>query len=73
MKLRVLGSVSPYAKGKNNCPGYLIDEKETKILLDCGSGITRELNLPKDLENLTIIISHLHTKPTIDRSLLYKR
>ena len=60
MKLRVLGSVSPYAKGKNNCPGYLIDKKETKILLDCGSGITRELNLPKDLENLTIIISHLH-------------
>ena len=60
MKLKVLGSVSPYLKGKNNCPGYLIEENKTKILLDCGSGITREMNLPHDLENLTIIISHLH-------------
>lgn len=60
MKLRILGSVSPYVKGKNNCPGYLIEENNTKILLDCGSGITREMKLPKDLENLTIIISHLH-------------
>ena len=31
-----------------------------KILLDCGNGITRNLNFPEDLNNLTIIISHLH-------------
>ena len=60
MKLKVLGSVSPYVKGKNNCPGYLIEKNNHKILLDCGSGITREMNLPNDLDNLIIIISHLH-------------
>lgn len=60
MKLKVLGSVSPYIKGKDNCPGYLIESDNVKVLLDCGSGITREMNLPSDLENLTIIISHLH-------------
>ena len=60
MKLKVLGNVSPYVKGKNNCPGYLIEKNDNKVLLDCGSGITREMNLPNDLENLTIIISHLH-------------
>lgn len=60
MKLKVLGSVSPYVKGKNNCPGYLIEAGNKKVLLDCGNGITRELNLPDDLNNLTIIISHLH-------------
>ncbi len=60
MKLKVLGSVSPYQKGKNNCPGYLVEKNNKKVLLDCGSGITRNLSLPKDLENLTIIISHLH-------------
>lgn len=60
MKLKVLGSVSPYVKGKNNCPGYMIEKEETKIILDCGSGITREINLPDDLKKLTIIISHLH-------------
>jgi len=60
MKLKVLGSISPYVKGNNNCPGYLIEKDNTKVLLDCGSGITREIYLPNDLENLTIIISHLH-------------
>lgn len=35
-------------------------EKDTKILLDCGNGITRQLNMEEGLENLTIIISHLH-------------
>ena len=34
--------------------------KNKKVLLDCGSGITRELNLPEDLNNLIIVISHLH-------------
>lgn len=60
MKLKVLGSVSPYVKGKNNCPGYLIEAGNKKVLLDCGNGITRQLKLPDDLNNLTIIISHLH-------------
>ena len=43
MKLKILGSVSPYVKGKNNCPGYLVIKGNTKVLLDCGSGITREM------------------------------
>ena len=60
MKLKVLGSISPYQKGKNNCPGYLIEKNNKRYLLDCGSGITSKLNIPSDLDNLTIIISHLH-------------
>ena len=60
MQLKVLGSVSPYCKNNLNCPGYLIEENNHKILLDCGNGITSEMSFPQDLENLTIIISHLH-------------
>ncbi len=60
MKLKVLGSVSPYCTKKGNCPGYLIEENNNKILLDCGNGITREMSFPKKLENLIIVISHLH-------------
>ena len=59
MILKVLGSVSPYSHKEKNCPGYLITT-DSKLLLDCGNGITRYMNFPKDLENLTIIISHLH-------------
>jgi len=57
-----LGTVSPYCKDEKNCPGFLIKhaENEQKILLDCGNGITRQLNLPNDLNDLSIIISHLH-------------
>ena len=55
-----LGTVSPYSKDNKNCPGFLIEYNGYKILLDCGEGITRLLNLPNDLNNLIIIISHLH-------------
>ncbi len=60
MNVKVLGSVSPYCKEDRNCPGYLVTSNESKILLDCGSGITRLLKFPEDLNNLNIIISHLH-------------
>ena len=55
-----LGTVSPYSKGNKNCPGFLVEYEDQKILLDCGNGITRLLNLPEDLKNMSIIISHLH-------------
>lgn len=60
MEVKILGTVSPYCSKNNNCPGFLITSGDTKILLDCGNGITNEMILTKDLENLTIIISHLH-------------
>ena len=60
MYVKVLGSVSPYCKNNCNCPGYLLEKDNNRILLDCGSGITREMSFPKELENLIIVISHLH-------------
>lgn len=55
-----LGTVSPYPKGTCNCPGFLVQSGDKKVLLDCGSGISRLLHFPEDLNNLIIIISHLH-------------
>lgn len=60
MIIKVCGTVSPYCHQTKNCPGFLIEDRKTKVLLDCGNGITRELDMEKDLQNLTIIISHLH-------------
>lgn len=59
-EIKVLGSVSPYSKDNKNCPGFLVTYGNNKILLDCGNGITRLLNLPNDLNDLSIFISHLH-------------
>ena len=55
-----LGTVSTYCYKEKNCPGFLVNYGSSKILLDCGNGISKELNLPSDLNNMTIIISHLH-------------
>ena len=60
MEIKILGTVSPYCKDEKNCPGYLVTSGNKKVLLDCGNGISRNLNLPQDFEDLTIIISHLH-------------
>jgi len=60
MLIKTCGTVSPYCHKNKNCPGYLIQEESSKVLLDCGNGVMRELNLTEDLENLTVIISHLH-------------
>ena len=55
-----LGTVSPYLKGNRNCPSFLFEYKERKILLDCGNGITKLLKFPNDLEDLNIIITHYY-------------
>lgn len=56
-----LGTVSTYCNDGKNCPGFLVEFGDKKILLDCGNGISRYLNLPNDFNNLNIVISHLHS------------
>ena len=58
--VKTLGTVSPFCYKNKNCPGFLVKYGDQNILLDCGNGITRLLDLRKDLDNLTIFISHLH-------------
>lgn len=60
MKLKVLGTQSPYNTMGHNCPGFLIYNESTKLMLDCGSGSHSLLNFPNDLDNLSVILSHLH-------------
>lgn len=66
MELKVLGSVSPYPKGDKNGVSNLIVDGDYKILLDCGPGSTRLLNMETDLNNLIVIISHLHKEQYSD-------
>ena len=71
MNIKVLGSVSPYCKNELNCSGYLVTLHDNKILLDCGNGITRNMNFPHDLNKLCVIISHLHKDHYADIFALY--
>lgn len=43
-----------------NCPGFMIKYNDKKILLDCGSGISRLMKFPDDLNNLNVIVTHYH-------------
>ena len=60
MRLKVLGTQSPVCKEGHNCPGFFIQDGNNRILLDCGSGTHSLLSYPNDLQNLSVIISHLH-------------
>lgn len=67
MKLKVLGTVSPFnATHKTNGPGFLIVDGKNKIMLDCGSGVHRMLDIPSDMENLCVFLSHLHRDHYVD-------
>lgn len=55
-----LGTISPHCNLRRNCPGFLVEFENEKILLDCGNGITNLLKFPEVLEHLHILITHYH-------------
>ena len=57
ISLKILGIQSPFCDEKSACPSYYIKYKNTKILLDCGSGSHRFFNFD-DIDDLNIFISH---------------
>lgn len=60
MKLKILGTQSPYNTPGHNCPGFLIKDNNTNLMLDSGSGSHSLLDYPNDLKNLSVILTHLH-------------
>ncbi|MBR4110102.1 MAG: MBL fold metallo-hydrolase [Clostridia bacterium] len=60
MRIKVLGTQSPYVTENHNCPGFLIESGQHRIMLDCGSGTHRMLDFPNDLNNLHVFLTHLH-------------
>ncbi|SKC79755.1 MBL fold metallo-hydrolase [Maledivibacter halophilus] len=63
MKITILGNSGPYPRAGSACSGYLLEDEEIKILIDCGNGIlSRLLGQINSLEELdTIILTHLHS------------
>ena len=63
MKLTLLGVYGPFPAPGKGCSSYLVEDGETKLLLDCGSGALSRLRAlhpgPIDLD--AIVLSHTHT------------
>ncbi|MDC7126572.1 MAG: MBL fold metallo-hydrolase [Spirochaetales bacterium] len=61
MKLTVIGYYGAYPEKNSATSGYLIEEGDTKILLDCGSGVLSRLQNYIDLKDLDgVVFSHYH-------------
>ena len=61
MKLTVLGNCGPYPVVGGACSGYLLESANTRVLIDCGTGVLArllEILRPDALD--AVILSHLH-------------
>ena len=68
MKLTLLGTGCPSVDFKRCGSSNLISTKSTKILVDCGSGVTQRLNQSKNssVDIDALLLTHLHTDHVID-------
>ena len=68
MELTLLGTGCPKVDYKRFGPSNLITSKKTKILVDCGSGVTQRLDQAKistaDIDAL--FLTHLHSDHVVD-------
>ena len=63
MKLTILGNNGPYPAPGGACSGYLLtsDSEDTRILIDCGTGVLSRLMEDNLLDRLdAVVLSHLH-------------
>lgn len=61
MYLTVLGRYGPYPRASGACSGYLIEDGETRVLVDCGAGVFARLCEYMRADELdAIVLSHMH-------------
>ncbi|SFP74646.1 MBL fold metallo-hydrolase [Salibacterium halotolerans] len=61
MKVTVIGFWHAFPEAGEAASGYLIEEGDYKILIDCGSGVISQLQQYSDLGDIdAVIISHYH-------------
>lgn len=61
MKITVLGRYGSFAAINGACSGYLVEDGDDHILIDCGNGVLSRLQRYCCIEKLdAIVISHLH-------------
>jgi len=71
MKLTILGNNGPYPSAGGACSGYLLTDRDKKILLDCGNGTLANLLRFTGFESLdAVILTHLHSDHMSDMMVL---
>ena len=67
MRLTVLGKSPSWQDAGGACSGYLLQEGETTVLLDCGNGVFGKLRQRVDYVDVdAVVLSHLHADHFLD-------
>ncbi len=67
MRLTVLGKSPSWQDAGGACSGYLLEDDETTVLIDCGNGVFGKLREQIDYVDVdAVVISHLHADHFLD-------
>jgi ribonuclease BN (tRNA processing enzyme) len=67
MRLTVLGKSPSWQDADGACSGYLIEDGDTSVVLDCGNGVFSKLRRFRDYTTVDgVVISHLHADHFLD-------
>jgi ribonuclease BN (tRNA processing enzyme) len=67
MRLTVLGKSPAWQDAGGACSGYLVEDGDTTLLLDCGSGVFSKLRQRRDYTDVdAVVLSHLHADHFLD-------
>ena len=67
MRITVLGKSPSWEDAGGACSGYLVEEGDTVLLLDCGNGVFSKLRLHRDYVEIdAVVLSHMHADHFLD-------
>ena len=67
MRMTVLGKSPSWQDADGACSGYLLEEGDTCVLVDCGNGVFSKLRCVCDYVDVdAVLISHLHADHFLD-------
>lgn len=67
MQITVLGKSPSWPDAGGACSGYLVEDGQTCVLLDCGSGVLGQLRRVRDYVDVdAVVVSHMHADHFLD-------
>jgi ribonuclease BN (tRNA processing enzyme) len=67
VRITVLGKSPSWPDAGGACSGYLVEDDDTCLLLDCGSGVLAQLRLVRDYAAVdAVVVSHMHADHFFD-------
>ncbi|MDP9344212.1 MAG: MBL fold metallo-hydrolase, partial [Actinomycetota bacterium] len=67
MRITVLGKSPAWQDADGACSGYLVEDGDTCLLMDCGNGVFSKLRRFRDYTRVdAVVISHLHADHILD-------